>query len=210
MRIEIRAKNDATIEGYVNAVGRDSRVMTDIKHGKFVEQVKPGTFQRALDAASDVQLKLNHQRELGSRSAGDVELHEDSIGLYARAHVTDEEVITAAEKKELRGWSFSFNNLKDEWEAVSDTVSRRRLEEIRLLEVSILTVTPAYIATSIEMRGETAEIVEERCVEDNRVEVRKAPEQPPDDTKCGGEGQEKEKAEIERKKKELELLEMED
>ena len=48
MRIEIRA-DSVLIEGYVNAVARDSRPMRDRKTGKrFVEQIVPGVFERAL------------------------------------------------------------------------------------------------------------------------------------------------------------------
>ena len=45
MRIEIR--NDSVlIDGYVNAVGRDSRPMRDRKTGeRFVEQIVPGAFE---------------------------------------------------------------------------------------------------------------------------------------------------------------------
>ena len=48
MKVELR--NDSVyIEGYVNAVGRDSRPIRDKTTGKrFVEQIVPGTFKRAL------------------------------------------------------------------------------------------------------------------------------------------------------------------
>lgn len=48
MRIEIR--NDSVLlDGYVNAVARDSRPMLDEHGEKFVEQIVPKTFQRALE-----------------------------------------------------------------------------------------------------------------------------------------------------------------
>ena len=50
----------------------------------------------------------------------------------------------------LTGWSFGFKCKKDSW---NDTGEIRTLEEIELDEVSILTKTPAYTATSIELRG---------------------------------------------------------
>lgn len=57
MRVELR--NDSVyIEGYVNAVGRDSRPIRDRTTGKrFVEQIVPGTFKRAL-AKNEVKLLL--------------------------------------------------------------------------------------------------------------------------------------------------------
>ena len=46
--MQIRIGNDGTeIEGYVNAVGRESRVMRD-KDGYFTETIQPGAFARAL------------------------------------------------------------------------------------------------------------------------------------------------------------------
>lgn len=108
MRIELRS-DSVVIEGYVNAVARDSRPMRDRKTGKrFVEQIVPGVFERAL-RHNEVQLLLNHDktRNLGSTSTN-LELYEDSIGLHARAEVTDPEVIEKARKKKLRGWSFGF------------------------------------------------------------------------------------------------------
>ena len=77
MRIEIRA-DSVVIEGYVNAVARDSRPMRDRKTGKrFVEQITPGVFERAL-RHNEVQLLLNHDktRNLGSTSTN-LELYED-------------------------------------------------------------------------------------------------------------------------------------
>ncbi len=53
MRIEIR--NDSVlIDGYVNAVARDSRPMLSEHGEKFVEQISPKAFQRAIDKNEDV------------------------------------------------------------------------------------------------------------------------------------------------------------
>ena len=69
MRVEIRA-DSVVIEGYVNAVARDSRVMRDRKTGKrFVEQIIPGVFRRALQH-NDVKLLLNHDPIDGGLESG--------------------------------------------------------------------------------------------------------------------------------------------
>lgn len=79
MKVELR--NDSVyIEGYVNAVGRDSRPIRDKTTGKrFVEQIVPGTFKRAL-AKNEVKLLLDHDhsRELGSTETN-LTLYEDNI-----------------------------------------------------------------------------------------------------------------------------------
>lgn len=167
------------LDGYVNAVGRDSRVLPSPK-GKFIEQIKPKTFQRALERADNVDLLFNHQknRKLGSTKEGNLELYEDNIGLRAIATVSDDEVIKKAKNGELRGWSFGFYTNKDSWEEGPDGIQRRYLEDIDLLEVSILDKTPAYIATTIEQRGEEDVLTETRgedfkaVIEDNSPEER--------------------------------------
>jgi hypothetical protein len=162
MRIEIRG-NQVLLDGYVNAVDRESRVLPSPR-GRFIEKIKPKTFERALQNTDNVDLLFNHDksRKLGSIKDGNLDLHEDSIGLRAIATVTDEEIIQKAKNGELRGWSFGFIANKDQWEDGPDGIQRRVLEDIDLLEVSILDKTPAYIATSIEARGEENVILETR------------------------------------------------
>lgn len=156
MRIEIRS-DSVVIEGYVNAVARDSRPMRDRKTGKrFVEQIVPGVFERAL-RHNEVQLLLNHDktRNLGSTSTN-LELYEDSIGLHARAEVTDPEVIEKAQKKKLRGWSFGFREKDASKEDIHDALERRFVEDMDLVEVSIIDERkqPCYEGTSVEVRAE--------------------------------------------------------
>lgn len=162
IKIEIR-NNQVVLDGYVNAIGRDSRVLPSPK-GKFVEQIMPKTFQRALEKALDVKLLFNHnqERQLGSIVEGNLQLYEDNIGLRAIATVTDDEIIEKAKKNELRGWSFGFFANKDRWEDYEENLQRRYLEDIDLIEVSILDKTPAYIATSIESRDGKDTLTETR------------------------------------------------
>jgi len=165
MKIEIR--NDSmTISGYVAAVERDSRVMKPHQSPRaktsFVERVKSGAFAHALRRAERVELRFNHSRQIGDTKTN-LTLEEDAIGLKAEAVITDPEVIEAARRGELRGWSYGFKNPKDEWEpSEQEGVERRTLEELTLLEVSLLTITPAYIATTVEMRGDEESVTEQR------------------------------------------------
>ena len=155
MKIEIRSATEAVIEGYVNAVERDSRILPQCMcpgaENRFVEQVKAGAFRKALSGGENIELRFNHEKVIGG-TASNLELREDNIGLHARAVISDTEVISKAKVGELRGWSFGFNCLNDSWENIGEDKQRRYLNEIRLLEVSVLDKTPAYIGTSIEMR----------------------------------------------------------
>ena len=148
MNIEIRSAESAVISGYVNAVERESRVLHRVGGMPFREVVKQGTFAKALKNGNTVNLMLNHERVICDTNSG-LELREDNIGLFAKAVISDKEVISAAKNGKLTGWSFGFKCKKDSW---NDTGEIRTLEDIELDEVSILTKTPAYTATSIELR----------------------------------------------------------
>lgn len=159
MKIEIR-NNGIHLDGYVNAVGRESRVLRDL-YGPFIEVIKPGTFAKSLKQRSNVGLMLNHKRDLEPTN---LELYEDNIGLRAKIDIDDPEVIDLAEHNKLTGFSFGFVAKSDNWDT-SQEVRRRTIDELDLREVSILSVTPAYIATSIEARGEDATLHEQRSIE---------------------------------------------
>ncbi len=179
MRIEIRAdKKSLTIEGYVNAVGRESRIMTDKNGEKFTEIVEPGAFNQALGTAKSIRLMHNHERDLGATDTGELELREDKIGLYAKATTTDEVIIEKAQKDELRGWSFGFYPLETRYEK-TETIPRRHLRKILLVEVSIIDNSkfPAYVGTSIEARAEEGETLKEiRVSECEGIEIKEQPQ----------------------------------
>lgn len=165
MRIELR--NDSVlIDGYVNAVARDSRPMLSERGEKFVEQISPKAFQRAIDKNEDVLCLLNHEpsRVLGSTKQGNIELFEDNIGLRAICKITDSEVIEKAKANRLRGWSFGFEALKEHEEPIADCFKRRFVDEMNLAEVSIIDEQriPCYVGTSIETRADKISKLEYR------------------------------------------------
>ena len=151
MKVEIR-DSKLHLSGYVNAVERDSKVITT-KRGKCVEQIAAGAFAASMADGHEVRMKLNHKRDIGSTADGVLTLKEDNIGLYAEAETDDEELMTLAGKGELRGWSFGFVAKDDELESRDGKEPRRRVKALDLQEVSILSVTPAYNGTSVEVRS---------------------------------------------------------
>ena len=172
MQIELR--NDRVIiDGYVNAVGRDSRPIR-CQTGDFVEQVEPGVFRKALSRAKNVELLLNHRkyRRLGSIADGSLTLTEDNNGLRAHAEVTDAETIQKARNNQLTGWSFGMYVNDSEMEQRSNTIPRRRLKDIDIFEVSVIdnTMLPCYAGTSVECRAEGDALVETRAFDDT-VEI---------------------------------------
>ena len=174
MELEIRG-NALHISGYVNAVERESRRlparMCSRAKSDFVEKISAGAFGRAVSRAREVRLMFNHKRDIGGTADGTLKLSEDNIGLKAAAVITDPEAVEAAKRGELRGWSFGFTGAKDRWEDVSEGLQRRTIDDLDLQEVSILSVTPAYVGTSVELRGESLAETEFRSAEDSAKPV---------------------------------------
>lgn len=160
--MEIRIRNDSVeIDGYVNSVERKSRPLHS-RMGKFVERIRKGAFKRSLERDDDVRLLLNHDpnKDLGGIKDGNLELTEDSIGLRARATITDPDVIQKARNGELRGWSFGFMDRDVEHKRDEDGYPLRDVRDLDLKEVSLLdrTKTPAYDGTLVAVRADEEEI----------------------------------------------------
>lgn len=169
MKIRIRA-DSVEIEGYVNAVGRDSRRMTDEFGNQFVEQMQPGVFALALAKRSKPVLMLhNHdQNKVIGSTDEELDLEEDSIGLHARAVVTDPEVVQLAREGKLVGWSFGFHQLDAKTSYDYDNhVERSVVTEIELIEVSVIddTMLPVYAGTSVHARAEEKDRIITRAMD---------------------------------------------
>jgi len=147
--MEIRSETQAIIEGYVNAVCRDSRIRKNEQGEFFIEQVCQGAFNKAIQRVNDIELTFNHEKIIGSRDSGTLEVRADNIGLYAKALVTDCDIIKKAKNDELKGWSFGFIPLDEDWEDGENGIKKRYLNDIVLVEISILDILPSYPATAI-------------------------------------------------------------
>ena len=159
MKINIRS-DSVEISGYVNAIERTSKPLIS-RIGRFIERICKGAFSNALKRNDDVHVLLNHDwsRDLGSTKQGNLELTEDSIGLHARAVITDPDVIESARNGNLIGWSFGFMDVPDGVETGFDSEAQlplRKVKDLDLREVSILdrTKTPAYDGTLIMARSD--------------------------------------------------------
>ena len=155
-------KDHVEISGYVNAVERESRPLWS-RMGQFIEKICKGAFKSAITRNDDVHILLNHDwhRDLGSTKQGNLELTEDSIGLHARATISDEEVVQKARNGDLIGWSFGFKDVPGGIEKkVIDGMETRIVKDLDLYEVSILdrTKSPAYEGTLIMARDEGQEM----------------------------------------------------
>ena len=201
MKVNIRA-DKVEIEGYVNAIERDSKPLWS-RVGQFIERICKGAFKKALKRNDDVHILLNHDwtRDLGSTKQGNLELEEDNIGLRVRACITDPEVVKKARAGELVGWSFGFSD-RDVINSIRDGMPHRAVKDLDLAEVSILDKrkSPAYEGTLITARAEEdvlhfrgedfideVEVKEDQpekqpeTVEENTTEVVEVQEETPED-----------------------------
>ena len=155
MKVNVRA-DKVEIEGYVNAIERDSKPLWS-RVGQFIERICKGAFKKALKRNDDVHILLNHNwdRDLGSTKQGNLELEEDNIGLRVRATISDPEVVEKARNNELVGWSFGFTDREVE-NTIRDGMPHRAVRDLDLAEVSILDKrkSPAYEGTLITARAE--------------------------------------------------------
>lgn len=159
MKIHIRS-DSVVIEGYVNAVERNSKILRS-RMGRFIERICKGAFFNALERAEDVHCLVDHEwdRDVGSTSQGNLELNEDNIGLHARAEITDPQTIQDARDGNLVGWSFGFYDTPDGVERSVDQdtgLPLRKVKDMILKEVSIITKkkNPAYDGTLIMARSD--------------------------------------------------------
>ena len=173
MKITIRA-DSVQIEGYVNAVGRDSRKITDEYGNAFVEQIRPGVFGMALNRAKeDIPVLLDHDptRRLGD-TGSNLKLEEDTIGLHADVLITDPAIVELARSQKLSGWSFGFIPLDTDVTYDYDNhVERRVVTELELHEVSIIddAMTPVYAGTSIHARANDNKKITLRAMDNDTV-----------------------------------------
>lgn len=154
MNINIRADDTVEIDGYVNAVERLSKPLSD-RQGQFLERICKGAFRKALGRAEDVRILLNHywDRDLGGLADGNLELEEDAIGLHARTVIKDADVVKKARNGELVGWSFGFSD-RDVENGEEKGLPLREVRDLDLYEVSLIdrTKIPAYDGTLVAVR----------------------------------------------------------
>lgn len=186
--MEIRIRGDSVeIDGYVNAVERKSKPLWS-RMGRFLERICKGAFSKALSRNDNVRILLNHDknRDLGGQKDGNLELCEDSIGLRARATITDPEVVQKAKDGNLVGWSFGFYDRDVLCHTDEDGMPLRDVRDLDLEEVSLLdnTKTPAYDGTLVMVRADESSIYfgetfadEIQIREETREETEEVPKQ---------------------------------
>jgi HK97 family phage prohead protease len=159
------------IEGYAATFGTIAEIVD--KSGQFREVIQTGAFKRSLAEGDDVVALIDHNSSLllGRRSAGTLNLQEDSKGLKFSVELPDTSVARDAyanlKAGNLRECSFGFyidGPHGEQWSQMPDGLPLRTLVSVRLFDVSVVTF-PAYDKTSASARNVVADHVEARVAE---------------------------------------------
>lgn len=172
MKIEERA-DGLHINGYVNVTGKISRPLIT-PHGQCVETIEERAFQNAIEKSGNILVTVDHDSThvYAETRDGTLQLEEDAIGLKATVLIKDKEIIEAARKGKIRGWSFGMYNVIDEMEQRAEgQLPLRHVKEFLLDHVTlVINKMPCYAATSVECRADDEVSIESRAF-DTGVEI---------------------------------------
>jgi HK97 family phage prohead protease len=154
----IAGETGKSIEGYAAIWGALSSVsFRHPKKGEFFERIAPGAFAESLRSGVDVRCCSDHNVEhiLGRRSAGTLEVVEDSTGLRFRCTPPDtsyaRDIFVSIERRDIQGCSFGMRNVRDQWSRENGKLIRT-IVSADLVDVSP-TADPAYTGTDVVLRS---------------------------------------------------------
>lgn len=181
MRVEIRT-DGIHISGYVNVPGRQSRPVITGKGQKVNEVIEQRAFDRAIKKSSNIPMTVDHNpnKVLAQTQDNSLSLNEDEIGLRAETLITDDDVIKDAKAGKIKGWSFGMRQIIDQIEERAGELPLRRVKDFILDHITlVINRTPAYSATSVELRADNEEPIEvefRTSDQDIKIEDRSEPE----------------------------------
>lgn len=170
-------KDQIIIEGYVISIQRYSKELCE-NGKKFYEKIAENVFARAIDKARniekrEIQFFFNHDsNKVLGHTGENVQLIEDAVGLKITAKIEKsnpnyEEILNNISFNRLTGFSFGFIPLKQNWEDDKHVT----VEDMKLLEVSLLNVTPAYNGTVVQTRDKDGEQIHLRYADREEGEI---------------------------------------
>ena len=150
--VEIRNDGGSVkVSGYAAVFDEEASI-----GGMFREKIARGAFKDAI-GRDDVVFLINHDGlPLARTRSGTLTLTEDKRGLYMESELdaTDPDVAQIVPKMrrgDLDKMSFAFIAERQEWDE-SEDVTLRTVNQVRLLDVSIVT-NPAYEGAEIGLRS---------------------------------------------------------
>jgi HK97 family phage prohead protease len=134
-------------------------------NGYFIEKFAPGAFRDHLQTNPDIIATVDHDlnRMVGRTSAGTLRLTDTDESLNVecdRSEVTaGRDLAIYLERGEIRGMSFMFETVDDEWSFdEQEKIRLRTVKKARIYEVTFGTF-PCYPATEADMRANIEKIL---------------------------------------------------
>ena len=158
-------------KGYAAKFNSRTAIGNPLRWG-FYEEIAPGAFTKTLQEG-DARFLVDHDSYyvVSRVSAGTLDLAEDALGLPVDSALDTElsyvnDLRANVRNGNITGMSFGFYVLKDQWSTETiDTsegpaeVEVRRIQEVRLIEVSAVTF-PAYEDTEAELASVASALVQ--------------------------------------------------
>lgn len=154
--MQVKENGELIVQGYVNETNQFSKIIGIDK--KFREKISKGAFSRALSINDDIDFLAEHDNKkiLSSTRNGSLILNEDNHGLLMEATITPtsygKDYFELIKSGILRNMSFGFKVIKESWSKAADGIFERTIDELELLEVSVVK-NPAYAQSTISARG---------------------------------------------------------
>lgn len=155
------ATNEMFIEGYAATFGNeDAKQLTwypDIRDYVLAsDTIEPGAFKKTLSERKNrIAFCKNHF--LDDAKGKIIELKEDDYGLFVKVRISDaeDELKTKIKEEIYTEFSIGFSTINSKWEKKEDGTYIRHLTEIKLYEISVVTVA----------RDENAKITDIKSIE---------------------------------------------
>lgn len=158
-------KDKRTIQGRAVVYNSMSNELRTMSGDKFKEVILRGALVESMEK-NDVLAFREHNPEmlLGRKSAGTLSLEDREDGLYVKINVPEtsygNDTLISAERGDLKGFSFGFNNPKAR-SYIKNGDKIREISALNLREVSVV-AAPAYPETTLTVVRSEDFIEEER------------------------------------------------
>jgi HK97 family phage prohead protease len=150
---EIKAVDESdgmVISGYAAVFN----IPDDPDYWRCADVIKPGAFTKTLQENKD-RIAFCYQHDIYTPIGKIIELTEDARGLYIKARISDAEddIKTKIREKILREMSIGYQTIKYEMYTPDDGEDIRYLTEVKLWEVSLVTLAKNKFALLDEVKG---------------------------------------------------------
>lgn len=171
LKTRAEENEEYVIEGYFAVFNRE----TELWRGAF-ESIAPTAFDETL--TNDIRGLINHDTALvlGRNKSGTLELKTDTYGLWGKVRLNSKDsdamnLYERVKRGDVDQCSFGFNIVEEDTEWRDDGTVHWTIKKADLHEVSVVTF-PAYEDTSVSARHKQFEEMQERKLEQRKLELK--------------------------------------